>query len=341
MKYIRHYLSLTQFTLFSMIVGCFISTTANNASAQTTAKLEPLSVEQYNEIKKLQFKDLDKDTYMKSPAGLVADRLDMKPPYVFNFSDGAERRIYMFKIADAKTKADLSLLAVYKNIKSGKIVNVCVPSAAASKQIWGLYIDDLKEADKSDFGMVSCLSFVLSRELATTMGGAAGGDSSKAGKEDEYEFCFPSNSLVTLKTGEQKEISSVKTGDFIETANKSLSKKTYTKVKKLVVHTNQNYTITQISLADLNITASMNGEPSQILNLEATPNHPVVTQNGVKKVKELQVNDIMFYYDNINNTIKTLEIVNLLPNFKTVSKVYNLETDNDTYFVNGLLVKKK
>jgi intein/homing endonuclease len=73
--------------------------------------------------------------------------------------------------------------------------------------------------------------------------------------------------------------------------------------------------------------------------LEATPNHPVMTKQGIKPLSEIKINDIIYLYS--ENTRKEVKVVSIKPTNYSASKVYNLITGSDNYFVNGVMVMMK
>ena len=50
---------------------------------------------EFEAVRKISIKNLDKDTYVKDGAFILDNS---NPPYVFKFSDGIERRIYLYKV---------------------------------------------------------------------------------------------------------------------------------------------------------------------------------------------------------------------------------------------------
>ncbi|MDB5241331.1 MAG: hypothetical protein JWP57_1956, partial [Spirosoma sp.] len=63
--------------------------------AQTTSA--GMTLDQLKAVKAIKVANLDKDTYLKSGA-FILDRYEERPAYVFNYTDGITRKIYLYKI---------------------------------------------------------------------------------------------------------------------------------------------------------------------------------------------------------------------------------------------------
>src|SRR5690349_10617463 len=92
----RHLRFANVFRLFTV---CFLyllglAVIAVEATAQETkTENRSLSLEEFNKVKTFIPKNLDQDTYVKFENAYILDRYQMKPPYVFKYSDGIERKI--------------------------------------------------------------------------------------------------------------------------------------------------------------------------------------------------------------------------------------------------------
>lgn len=163
-----------------------------------------ITVEEYAKAKTFTLKNLDEDTYVKFENNYILDRYQMKPPYIFKYSDGIERRIYLYKMLDNKTKQELAMLAIYYTPGNGKAINLCIPNAAAPKEVWVKYIDDLKEYGAKENGLLSAYSYVLSKEMSSLLNSGSGQPVNTAGSKTDYDVCFPKDALVTLANGSEK-----------------------------------------------------------------------------------------------------------------------------------------
>ncbi len=327
---------------FCCICICVAITTITHAQIQSTSL--QLTAEQYDKIKKLTFKDLEKDTYVKFDNGFIADRFDMKPAYVFNFSDGAERKIYLYKISDLQ-KAQLGMLAVYKNMKSGKVINTFVPSPAADKKIWGMYIDDLKVSVQEESGFGATTGFVISKELMESLYPDAvasnTNNNDQKEKEDDYEFCFPGESLITLENGNTIPISEIKKGDCIIQIHPITLKINKTRVKELVTHSGGKFNIIRIEILPADQALVLVSGQQEYQFMDATANHPVLTKSGKKELGELQQGDIVYQYDHSRRKMVPMLVMTKTIQ-STIDKVYNLKTSGgNTYMVNNVVVFKK
>lgn len=298
-----------------------------------------ITSDEYAVAKNYKFKDLDKDTYVKLDNGVVIDRFEMKPPYVFNFSDGMERKIYLFKLSSGKEKMDLGFLAVYRNSKTTKTMNICVPTVAADKVIWGKYIDDLKDYDKVEFGFSSTMAFVLGKELATATTAVGAVAPIETG---EYEFCFPADAPIMLSDKTEIAISKIKTTDLLLSYPVDKKKATSCTVKKLIVH-HGSFKISKLVLQSKeSMYASTNSYLLETTEIEATANHPIFTTNGAKKLGEIKAGETMICFEPATHSYKEYVVVNAIADYKTVEVVYNIKTGhNANYLVNKTVVLPK
>lgn len=304
------------------------------------AKARGINATEYAFVKDLKFKDLDKDTYVKLENGLVLDRFEMKPAYVFNFSDGMERKIYLFKLMDGKDKKDLGLLAIYKNSKTLKTYNLCIPSISADKMIWGKYIDDLKDYDKVESGFSSTMAFVLGKELATVL--TPSGASAPVEGGDEYEFCFPANVPIMLYDKSEVAISKLKKSDVLLTYRGEKQRLTSCTVQKIIVHKGV-FNISKLVLQSKeSIYASTTSSPLEVTEIESTANHPIYTLKGAKKLGDIKIGEVVICFEPGTDSYKEFQVVNTIHNYKIVDVVYNIKTShNANYLVNKTVVLPK
>ncbi|HEX8549297.1 MAG TPA: Hint domain-containing protein [Cytophagaceae bacterium] len=327
--------------IYAILIIAIIALSTSNLHAQAP-KARAITMVEYAAAKKLTFKDLDKETYLKSESGLVADRYEMKPPYTFNFSDGVERKIYLFKLMDSKENKELALLGVYKNVKTGKTMNLCVPTLSSDKQIWGQYIDDLKEYDKVEAGFASCMSFALGKELSTLLSMAGGVAPASAAADGEYEFCFTEESLVTMTDGSQKLISEIAKNDKIMAYDVNKDRMVTSKVDKLKIHDGRQFEITGIVAEPVEqAIASIFNISLPLIELEGTNNHPVYTKDGVKNIGDIRAGDIILTYEHETRSFKKSKVLQIKTNVKSVSKVYNIEASKKNFLINNAVVMTK
>jgi hypothetical protein len=285
---------------------------------------------EFYSVKMLTVNNLEKDTYIKTDKGFILDRYESRPAYKFNFSDGIERRIYLYKVFEADKMKEVAMLAFFVTPKDGQILKLCIPNLMAQKEVWGLYIDDLKDNDKKISGFSTCVAFVLSREFSG--GGEAG---SKTSGED-YEYCFPADSQIKMADLSEKNIENVKIGEKIISINPQTKLTETAEITAIQVHENKDFALTGIVLFPVeNEMVSLTGYTESIF-LEATPNHPVLTEAGKKIIGDLQTGDILYVFE--NQLVKKYQVAALFAKSRKVKRVYNLTTDKGTYLVNNMLI---
>src|SRR5260221_8186625 len=101
---------------------------------------------------------------------------------------------------------------------------------------------------------------------------------------------------VTMADGLQKLLSEVKAGDRVVTVDPVTQLSTTVTVKELTVHAAKNYAVTRVML----LSATENSDRVVTLVskvLQATPNHPMVTAEGDKKMGELKEGDKVLCLD--------------------------------------------
>ncbi len=298
---------------------------------ETTEKIGIKSAE-FEAVRKVSIKNLDKDTYIKEAAFILDNS---NPPYVFKFSDGMERRIYLYKVLESAGMKEIANLMVFTTPKDGKRINLVIPNALAEKEVWGKYIDELKDGEKAVMGFSSCVAFVLAKEFSGVL-------AMKGAEEDKYEYCFPATAQVSMADGSLKNISDVKVGDKVLSYNTLSKKSQITTVQKVQTHENKQFDISRVLLIDPNqsMTASL-GVKYNLKALEATANHPILTDKGMVKMGDLKVGNQVYVFDNETNTFKNHKIFITQPSNSKVSKVYNLLTEKENYLINSVVVLKK
>ena len=309
----------------------FLFIASFNIFAQESEKAGIKNAE-FEAVKKISIKNLEKDTYVKDGAFILDNS---NPPYVFKFSDGMERRIYLYKVMESAGMKEIANLMVFNTPKDGKRINLVVPNPLADKEVWGKYIDELKNGEKAVMGFSSCVAFVLAKEFSGVL-------AMKGKEEDKYEYCFPATAQVSMMDGSMKNISDVKVGDKVLSYNVLTKKSETTLVEKVQIHDNKQFDISRVLLIDptQSMTASL-GVKYNLKALEATPNHPILTDKGMVKMGDLKVGNQVYVYDNETNTFKNHKIFITQPSNSKVSKVYNLLTDKDNYLINSVVVLEK
>ncbi len=307
---------------------------AQTASASMTA-------EQLTAVKAIKIANLDKDTYFKS-GGFILDRYEERPAYVFNYTDGITRKIYLYKIFTAEDTKELGLLAIYQNGKTNEVKSFVIPGASADRKAWDAYIDDLKYVGEKEPGLMSTLTFVLSREMAGLLSGGAG-KSAEGGdkKKEEYNFCFAPDAPVTMADGSSKAISTVNAGDVVLGYDAKTKTLTPTHVTKIDTHQGD-FALSGVWLSPINeLTADTQNTLTAPTLLEATANHPVMTATGRKSLGEVNAGDVLYSYDAATNKVIAQKVVQTEKAVRSVRTVYNLATESGAYLVGEAVVLDK
>lgn len=330
----------TVFTLRACLLAAGLLCCLLPALAQTD-KPRPMTMDEYKKAKTFTINDLEAETYVKFDNAYVLDRYEMKPPYVFKYTDGIERRVYLYRMLDNKTKQPMGMVAVYQTPANGKKFNVCIPSPDTDKAVWAQYIDDLKDYNKAEAAFGSAFAYVLSREMAALVNG--GGAASNTGNKTDYDVCFPGDALVTLADGTQKPISEVKAGEKIASYNAQTGLLEAAQVLEVQTHEGKAYPLATLLLTDDALTASTAAGAAHMIRMQATPNHPLLTQHGRKAIGQLNADDLVYVRNPQTGEFGTYKIHQVsLPEFPaTATKVYNLLTDKQNYLVNDAVVLDK
>jgi hypothetical protein len=325
----------TCFAYLSLSVLC-IEAKAQEAKPESRS----LTLEEFNKVKTFIPKNLEQDTYLKFENAYILDRYKMKPPYVFKYSDGIERKIYLYKLIDNKTKKDLGMVAFYHTPGNSKTISLCIPTPNAPKEVWARYIDDLKEYGTQENGLLSAFSYVMSREMSSMFASGSGQAAPVAGSATDYDVCFPEESLVRMADGSEKQIKEVHAGDEIAAFDVTTSVLQTTRVKEVHTHADKDYIITSVLLISDEPTASMNAYVPSVI-LEATPNHPVYTSKGRKTMETLEKGEYLYQYNSASGTFIKYEVMQVVTEARQVKKVYNLVTDKKNFLINNTVVLDK
>ena len=326
-----------------LAILCFvaIAVVTQTLSQRVWAQTAPagLSADQAKAIKGIKIANLDKDTYVKAD-GFILDRYEERPAYVFTYSDGITRKIYLYKVFQAANTKELGLLAVYKNEKTGEIKPFVIPGAAGERAAWDAYIDDLKYVGEKEPGLMSTLTFVLSREMAGLLAGGSGkADGDGAKKKEEYNFCFAPDALVTLANGTAKPIIDITPGDRVQSYDAVTRTATITTVTKLNNHPAGAYPLVGVWLSPAHeLTADTRPYTAPVL-LEATANHPVLTATGKKTLGNVKAGELLYRLE--AGQAVPYRVTSLDSSVRTVKRVYSLSTQAGAYIVGGTVVLDK
>jgi len=299
--------------------------------AQDATEKRALTAVEYEAVKKITIKNLEKDSYVKADK-FILDRVG--DPFVFKFSDGTERRVYLYKLFETEKMAELGMFTVYTTPKDGKMRMFPIPSPDAPGEVWGKYIDDLKYGEDAMKGLASCVAFALTKS-------GVGGTPVVAKEGEKIEYCFPAEAQVALADGTTKAISEVKTGEQLLCVDEKTGQANLTTVQAVQIHNQKSFSLTRLRLVDPASleTVCLENAWSLGTTLEATANHPVMTTTGRKALGEVKVGEHLLSLE--NGSLKAYRVFTATLEARSVNAVYNLVTDRDTYLVNGLVVFKK
>ncbi|WP_460914225.1 hypothetical protein [Spirosoma areae] len=322
-----------------MFVGCAIATQFFSQRVWAQSTSGSMTAEQLTAIKAIKIANLDKDTYFKS-GGFILDRYEERPAYVFTYSDGITRKIYLYKIFAAENTKELGLLALYQNGKTNEIKPFVIPGASADRKAWDAYIDDLKYVGEKEPGLMSTLTFVLSREMAGLLSGGAGkSDEGGAKKKEEYNFCFAPDAPVTMADGSSKNISHVNAGDVVMGYNATTKTLTPTHVTRIDTHSGE-FMLAGVWLTPVSeLTADTRQAPTAATLLEATANHPMLTPTGRKALGEVEVGEVLYRVE--NGKLVAYRVARTEKAVRSVKTVYNLATESGAYLIGGTVVLDK
>ncbi|NII29148.1 hypothetical protein HB364_28980 [Pseudoflavitalea sp. X16] len=304
-----------------------------------------LTLEEYEKAKTFAVKDLDNDTYVKFENTYVLDRYESRKPYFVTGDDGKKKRIDIYKLLAKEGMQDLGILIFYTN-EQGTLYKACMPHFTADSKVWGKYFEDIHAIDKQEANFVLKLSYVLSKEFGFQLYKAAnqGKDLSKESATYGNDICFPGTMQVSMAGGGTKALAAIRPGDRILTVDPATQQTQVVTVKELTSHTPKNYAITRLRL--LAATEKVTAAGTEVLLLgktvQATPNHPVLTTNGQKKMGELVTGDEILCQDQATGRYQAFQVWHKTESAGGWQPVYNIVADGgSTFMMNGVMVLQK
>ncbi|MFT3932255.1 MAG: Hint domain-containing protein [Chitinophagaceae bacterium] len=321
------------------IIGCF------SLAAQDTAQSHKFSIDEYQKAKTFRIKDLDNDTYVKFENTYVLDRYESRKPYFITGDDGLKKRVDIYKLLLREGKQDLGTVIFYTNEK-GVLYTACLPNFRADAKVWEKYFEDIHATDKIESNYVLKLSYVLSKEFGFQLYKAAnqGKDVSKEAGTYGMDICFPGDEQVAMWDGSKKLLSQMQKGDKIVTVDPLTKLPAATEVTALVSHEIKNYAITQLVLLSANEQLKSSGRMVRlsVRQINATPNHPVLTDAGEMKMGDVKEGDKILCRENNQEAYKKYIVWTKTEQAGGLQKVYNIETKSgSTFIMNGVMVLQK
>lgn len=327
------------FVSFIILAGLFQSI------AQGAAALKGMSAEQYEKIKTFTVKDLDNDTYVKIENTYVLDRYEGRKPYFITGSDGLKKRMDIYKVLLKEGMQDLGVLVFYTNEK-GQQYKVCLPNMATDPKVWEKTFEDIDKVDQQEKFFALKLSYVLSKEFSFQSFKAANGGKVSSKESETYgnDICFPGNTAVSMAGGQQKQMQDIRPGDEVVTVDPVSGKQFTVRVKELTVHEAKNYAITGLLLVTVKETFTTTGIDlfMDTKELSATPNHPVLTKSGEKKIGEVRPGDEVLSLDQQTGEYRTYTVWNKQQYGRGKQPVYNIVAESgSTFVINEVMVLQK
>lgn len=330
----------------SILLAVLLCGSLHYVQAQTSTGVAPrtLKMEEYEKAKTFIIKDLDNETYAKFDNAWILDRYEMRKPYYITGDDGMKKRIDLYKLIAKDGMQELGTV-IYYTTEKGKVYIAVLPGFTADAKIWEKYFEDIHAIDKEEKFYVLKLSYILSKELSFQLYKSMNQGKDTKAESATYgnDICFPGNEEVAMADGSKKLLSTVKTGDQIVTVDPATNHTTVTAVKALVTHEAKNYAITQLLLLSAKEQATAAGVEIKLTSkvLQATPNHPMLTVAGRKKIGEVVAGDQIVCLDDQQH-YQTFTVYNKTENAGGIQKVYNIVADGgSTMVMNNVMVMQK
>ncbi|QNF32903.1 hypothetical protein HUW51_09220 [Adhaeribacter swui] len=315
------------------------------AHAQSNGTSRPLTMAEYQKAKTFAVKDLDNDTYVKIENTYILDRYEGRKPYFITGDDGLKKRMDLYRLVSKEGMQELGTMIFYTNEK-GKLYKALLPNFTTDGKVWENYFEDIHAIDKEEKNFVLKLSYVLSKELAFQQYKALNQGKDLKAESATYgnDICFPGDQLVAMADGKQKLLKEVKAGDQVLTIDPATKKSTTVLVKELVSHEAKNYAITRLLVASASEKTSKLGKEVNLSSkvLEATPNHPMQTRDGKRKMGEINLGEEVLCYNSKTGKYEPFTVLNKAEYAGGVQKVYNIEAAaGTTFMMNDVMVLQK
>ena len=334
---------------------CLLAAGTGIVRAQDTAVVRALTMEEYEKAKTFSVADPDKDTYVKFDNTYILDHNGFGKPYFITGDDGKRKRIDLYKLILKEGRVELGTV-IYYTTENGKRYMACMPGYKADTSVWRKYFEDIHGIEKEEPFFVLKLSYVLSKELGFQWYRAANGMQGAAVDREAgtygNDICFPGEMRVSMGDGTSKLISEVRSGDVVLAVDPVTQVRRPVVVKELTVHAVKNYAITRLTLVAARDGSHREGDPKggnggrEVLLssrvLEATPNHPMMTAAGEKKVGELVTGDKVVCLDEGTGRYLEYQVWDKTETAGGMQPVYNIVAGSGTTFViNGVMVMQK
>jgi hypothetical protein len=306
----------------------------------------PLTMEEYEKAKTYIVKDLDKDTYVKFGPDYVLDRYEMRKPYIITGDDGLKKRIDLYKLISKDGMQELGTQIFYTNEKGKQFVAI-QPNFTANPKVWEKYFEDIHAIDKVEKNFVLKLSYILSKEMSFQLYKSMNNGKDMKDEAGNYgtDICFPGTQAVAMADGTSRSLSEIKAGDQVITIDPLTKKTIVAGVSKLISHEAKNYAITTLLVVNAQESVTKNGVNVTLhaKMIAATPNHPMLTSENVKKkMGDILIGESVICTNSITNEFEHYQVINKIEKAAGIQKVYNMELDKGTTAVlNEVIVMQK
>ncbi len=322
--------------LFTLIFGC----SATFLFGQT-AGTRAITLDEYSKAKSFTIASLDNDSYVKFENTYILDRYEGRKPIFITGEDGLKKRMDLYKLIAKENMQELGLMVFYTNEKS-KIFKALVPNYSADGKVWEQYFEDIHAIDKEEKNFVLKLSYVLSRELSFQQYKNLNGGKDIKDEHATYgnDICFPGDQTVNMANGDTKLLKDVKAGDEVITIDPATHETKIAKVNALLTHEAKNYAVSQLTLVSDVIEGDNIYLHAKLI--KATPNHPMLTNKGEKKMGDIKIGEEVFCLNEKTQKMESFKVLHHKEFTEGEQKVYNIDASlGTTMMLNGVMVKQK
>jgi hypothetical protein len=329
-----------------LLLILFLASAFNAARAQEkTVNPRPLTLEEYEKAKGFTIADLDKDTYVKFDNAYILDRYQARKPYFITGDDGLKKRIDLYKLMSKEGMQEIGLMVFYTTEK-GKVYKAVVPDFTADAKVWDKYFTDIDNINKEEKNFILKLSYILSKELSFQQYKVLNHGKNLSEEEATYgsDICFPGTEEVAMANGSKKLLKDVKAGDAVITLDPLTKQSSVVTVKELTEHTAKNYALTSLVLTAATQMQSTAGTEIILSTkvLQATPNHPMQTKAGSRKMGEIAVGEEVLCLNEHTGKYDVYTVWKKDEHAGGTQKVYNMVADGgSTFIMNGVMVMQK
>jgi hypothetical protein len=306
----------------------------------------PMTMEEYDKAKTYLVNDLDNDTYVKFGTDYVLDRYEMRKPYFITGDDGLKKRIDLYKLISKNGMQELGTQIFYTNEKGRQFVAI-QPNFTANPKVWEKYFEDIHAIDKLEKNFVLKLSYILSREMSFQLYKSMNNGKDMKEESGTYgtDICFPGTQAVAMADGSSRPLSEIRPGDQVITIDPLTKKTVMAGVSKLISHEAKNYAITTLLVINAEESISNKGV-NVILHaklIEATPNHPMLTSENVKKkIGEIMIGESIVCTNTVTKEYANYKVINKTEKAGGIQKVFNMELSlGTTAVISEVMVMQK